>query len=375
MFNAYTEEREGQMTNDFFSPGTIQADSGGLQMVTLGHKPTPELRKKVYEVQAKYSNIGMSFDEIPVKTIGNRSSKLDMDTRVFDMTLLKDAAKQSALNIIEQVETFDRLNSKCKPYIIIQGNCYETYQEWTDIMMRTIPSDHLDKCYGIASGAAALGQGTLEDIERYFTLSQLNAPKHLLKNFHILGVGSPNRIVLLARLQHLFHKDVKISYDSSKHTGGIMRGQVQMGANLSSIGRNRNPKYFEIWNAFNEFQGTHLGTKFTETEFFEAMMLLASEVYAIRGQANENPEYFSKFNLVRFCIVAFSVYNMFTLIDGVKKGHMPKTKHDEAILHSLSHITSISEFNEWKRNHGRFVRSNRVQTTDDISEGLEGFFA
>lgn len=375
LFNSYIEPRVGTLMNDFFSPLTIQADSGGLQMITLGHKPTAELRTKVYENQAQYSTEAMCFDEIPVRSIGERSSRLDMHTRYFDHTMVEAAAKQTALNIIEQVETFDRLNSKTKPYIIVQGNCFETYQQWLDVILKTVPDDILGKIHGIASGAAALGSGTLEDIERYFTLSHLEAPDHLLKNFHLLGVGSPNRIVTLAKLGHLFADDVNISYDSTKHSGGVTRAQIQVAHQCISVdSRQRNDKYNSIWRRFDVFQREKLGYDFSEELFFECIMNTAAERYAKYGEAKDNLEYTFKSNYMRFAVFAFSVNEMFKLIRSVKEGHFTKTRYNEAHLHSLKHIKDVKGFNDWKRDHGRFFASTKVSTTSEVPSDLSSFF-
>lgn len=372
LFNAYAEPRMGEVMTDFFSSTTIQGDSGGLQMISLGHTPTPALRSKVYEIQAKYATQSMCFDEIPLQKSGIVQFA-NLNALLYDNSMVPACAKQTALNIIEQVEYFDKVNSKSKVFMIIQGNDRETYQGWTTEILKHLPTDVVNQLYGIASGGGCLGNDTLEDIERYFTLSHLDAPDHLLHNFHLLGVGAPNRIVTLAAMSHLF-KDKHISYDSTKHTGGITRAQIQLGHQCVAIGsRQRNAKYMKLWNAFNAFQHK-LAYSFKEEDFFEAIMMSADERYAKYGQPKDNLPYTFKSNYMRFAILAFSVYNMFEVIKKVKTGEKVSTSHDAAILRTLKSITSIDTFDAWKRQYSKYVSSSRVESADNMSSNLGEFF-
>jgi len=374
LFNAYAEPRVGQLMNDFFSPYTIQGDSGGLQMITLGHTPTPELRKKVYEIQAKYSTHAMCFDEIPLRTTGN-AQFVNSDNRAYDKSMVEACAKQTALNIIEQVEYFDSVGTKAKPYLIIQGNDFETYQYWTDEIIKDLPKDIIGQLHGIASGGGCLGNDALEDVERYFTLSHLEAPEHLLKNFHLLGVGAPNRIVTLAKLHHLFADDVNISYDSTKHTGGITRAQIQIGHRCVDIGsRQRNAKYISIVEKFDKFQREKLGYSFDENFIFEVLMNTAEERYAKHGQPKDNLEYTFNSNYLRFALLAFSVYNMFDVIHHIRHDKVVKTNHNDAYLNTLKMIKDVNGFNQWKKDFGRYFPSRRVKVVGDENSSLENFF-
>ena len=166
LFNAYTEGDEGEYHKELFSPYTIQGDSGGLQMITLGHTPTPELRRNVYETQSKYATHSMCFDEIPLRLPTGKSSLGDFDTRYYDKSMVPECAKQTAKNITEQVELFDSVGSDSKVFMIIQGNCIDTYQYWMDEILSNLSDDVVSKLHGIAVGGGCLGRGLLEDIEK-----------------------------------------------------------------------------------------------------------------------------------------------------------------------------------------------------------------
>src|SRR6185369_3616961 len=66
LYNAYCEKHFGPAFKKYYKDWiySIHADSGGLQMVTLGVQNTPKLRQEVYENQALSSDVAMSFDEI-----------------------------------------------------------------------------------------------------------------------------------------------------------------------------------------------------------------------------------------------------------------------------------------------------------------------
>lgn len=72
LFNGYVEAGEGEILSKIISPSSVSsvhADSGGLQVISRGFQITEEMKRSVYEVQAKYSNVAMSFDEIPVTVV------------------------------------------------------------------------------------------------------------------------------------------------------------------------------------------------------------------------------------------------------------------------------------------------------------------
>ncbi len=248
LFNGYTEERLGECMNSLVGSSlyNIYADSGGLQMVTRGHKSTKELKDAVYKVQAKLSTVALSFDEIPLVLTEGRSNFHDTKSRYFDKSQLEAKARLSGKNLREQVEYFRSVKSKSKPLLIMQGNSIDTYQQWLDVM-----ADELGDCINdveLASGAAPLGQGFLEDSKRFFALTQLKYPKEF-KHYHILGIGSPQRLLPLIALARVGHfKGKLVSYDSTTHTRGLNCGYYFMDGRLVSLGRSRGRKHTMVYN-------------------------------------------------------------------------------------------------------------------------------
>jgi hypothetical protein len=231
LYNAYTESGFGEIFQNYRKGiYKIHADSGGLQVVTQGLSITNELKTKVYQNQSKWADIGMSFDEIPVTLTSQRSTRLDFSNRYFDIDKFHSSAKQTGLNLNEQINYFRENNSGCKPYLITQGNDLDTYTQWVEIILEQLEGDNYNYIGGVAMGAAAFGMGTLEDIKKNFFYSEICK---MLPNrhLHLLGVGSIARLLpsLIFMKNGRFDSDdhpAQVSYDSSTHTSGQNYGRV-----------------------------------------------------------------------------------------------------------------------------------------------------
>lgn len=250
LYNAWAENNFGERLSSYKpSIHNLHADSGGLQMITLAHKIPKgtnmnDLREEVYANQAKWADVGMCFDEIPVITTA-ASDRNDVSNRYFDKANRHVYAKQTAENIKRQIESFKATNSKCKPFMICQGGDLKTYLEWIDTILETVPKEDHNLIGGVAMGGAALGTGPLEDIQKAFFASQVpvrdeNGKLHL----HILGVGSVTRMIpYLIFLQNGLYGDVHISYDSTTHTRAVetglyyMRGTIKNGVYTPGSGK------------------------------------------------------------------------------------------------------------------------------------------
>ena len=231
LYNGYTEKALGEQIHNWLRPclDNIYSDSGGLQMVTLGHKANDKLRKEVYKSQMAHSDVAMSFDEIPLVMKGEKSSVADRTGRLFDASILEERARQSGQNLKEQIEYFG--DSDTKVMMIVQGNDFDTAQAWVNYLLEEIPEDYYPYISGISLSGAALGSGQLEDFVRMFIMSKLQYPEKVnSKHLHLLGVGSIVRLIPLAALHYGGHfKDgYKISYDSTTHTAGLAKGNYCM---------------------------------------------------------------------------------------------------------------------------------------------------
>jgi hypothetical protein len=221
LFNAFTEKGNGPKLRQYTKAYKIHSDSGGLQVVTLGKKVDAAQRQKIYKIQSDYSDVAMSFDEMPVDTgDAGRSSKLDASLRKFDSKRFEELSIQTGKNLHEQINFFLDEQTNTKPLVIIHGNDINWYQKNLDLILSQIPQDKWKYIDGISCGSGAMGFGDLENIERAAVMAFIDAPEHMKKKFHVLGVGSLSRMIpLVGMVQNdLFDKDVHISYDSSSLT-------------------------------------------------------------------------------------------------------------------------------------------------------------
>ena len=244
LYNAFCEHSYGEKFQKYASHvHKIHADSGGLQVITVGKAVTPELKQEVYENQAKWADVGMCFDEIPVITATGKSDRNDTTGRKFDRANFHKYAKETGENVKNQLEVFTRTGSKCKPFVIMQGNDVETYLEWADIILKTVPKDQHHLLGGIAMGAAALGTGNLEDVQRAYIASEVPIrDEDGQMNLHILGVGSLRRMLpYLIFQQNGLYKNVHLSYDSTTHSRGVETGLYYM---LGGVGKTTGKRFY-----------------------------------------------------------------------------------------------------------------------------------
>lgn len=228
LYNAFIEKEFGEFFRDVYrgnGVNQIYADSGGLQMITLGKTITPQLKQAVYTNQGNYSDCAMSFDEIPVSLKSERSARSDTSSKYFDRSKFEWCARESGKNIRDQIETFIKMGSKARPFFIAQGNDLDSYVRWTELALEEIPKELHEFIGGVALGAVALGTGTLEDCKRAFYYTQLPLSK-TTHHFHLLGVGAVSRLLPVIAMQHHdVYQNTLVSYDSTTHTSGVQMGR------------------------------------------------------------------------------------------------------------------------------------------------------
>jgi queuine/archaeosine tRNA-ribosyltransferase len=245
LYNAFTEKRTGPRLKEHYAKylHTIHADSGGLQMITLGKTITDELKEDVYANQALNSDVAMCFDLIPVVVLSERSERLDLENRRYDPSILEACARGTGKNLRRQIDYFDEKGSSAKPMLITQGNDYDSYMKWTEYVVKELTPYHISRIGGIAMGAAALGKGPLEDIKRAFYFTQL--PIELeSRHLHLLGVGSVYRMLPnIVFIQNGMYHNVELSYDSTTHTSGVTQGRYYISGDRVLNGKYRTSDY------------------------------------------------------------------------------------------------------------------------------------
>ena len=385
MNNLYKDQKFGILFNAFVkrekyipilikencrdSISNIFADSGGLQLITTKVETlTEELKLEVYKNQAKYSTKGMCFDMIPVKVLNETSVKLDTKNRLFDSENFEDFAKQTGRNLKKQIEVFLEEKSESKPVLILQGNCYETYSQWTDLILKEIPSSLHKHIGSIASGGGALGSGKLEDIKRAFFLSQIDFAKDS-DNFHVLGVGNIYRLIpYIIFAQSGVYDNKNISYDSTTHSMGFNYGQYNMDGKTI-----RFPKHLDnvIWPKVYKSIVENMGEQLPIEKFYNIFKT------PIKKYEEEHGEIYSQTKgIVSFCLA--SIMNFMGTLEEIlyDKNKLLKLLHtkDEYLSYEhLYNVKNIKDFNYWEKELGKYVDSKPIlkYSNNSIDEFFE----
>lgn len=358
LYNAYTEKRPGEWMGEHYRPlvHSIHADSGGLQMVTLGRTITNELKEEVYESQARNSDIAMCFDVIPVRTLDSgRSERLDLSNRRFDRTDLERCARETGKNLRRQIDFFDEKGSKSRPMLIAQGNDYDSYMKWVQYVVEELSEYHISRIGGIAMGAAALGKGSLEDFKRAFYFTQL--PINLeSKHLHLLGVGSVYRMIpQFIFMQNGLYQDVQMSYDSTTHTSGVTQGRYYMDDISYNFTRAFDDHYRIIWEDIRKnfpFYNYSLET------FYEALNISSRTYQEKHGNIDPSLQTYGVF-------VSSAIKNFLGHVERLSTSRDEIMKMSRGIdataFNALYSVNTLDDFNHWLRNVGPYVASEPVQ--------------
>ena len=124
LYNAHKERKHGEYMRELMESSwyRIHGDSGGLQMARTKKGITPELKDRVYYHQAKYCDVAMIFDEIPIEfdlsLVGGSSMKATIAGRRFDRSDIKRSALATLENVKRQIEVFKKEDSHAKMMLI-----------------------------------------------------------------------------------------------------------------------------------------------------------------------------------------------------------------------------------------------------------------
>jgi hypothetical protein len=250
LYNAFTEVPNGRNMaagKHFRTP--MHADSGGLQIITRKMKADASIRQRVYEAQAKYAGVAMCFDEIPT-TVNALASR-----RKFDPDLVKEKARATGNNILDQAKYFQKIGTDTKVFIVVQGNCMDTYNQWIEEIVKIIPEDLYPQIGGMSFAATSSGSGELQDIERIYSFANCPAPDQWKHKLHLLGVGSPTRMLPVLGFMHSgLLDDMLISYDSTTHSSSVtQRRYLSEACKFIECGEGNRERLFGLYNYCNDY--------------------------------------------------------------------------------------------------------------------------
>ena len=221
LFNSHTEPSHGEAMHDLLNHWhNLYADSGGLQLSRTKKGLTPEIKDKIYKHQAKYSDIAMIFDDIPVEFDGSNSGwsmKTSTFGRRFARDLIGNTARSTLANVKRQIEVFNALESDTKITLIVQGQDIESYREYIETIVEGLTEEELQRCCGISLSSACSGASLDNRMEMIYAVKDLEIPMSLKENIHLLGVGSHKMMMPFFISPDYFNFVKNVSYDSSTH--------------------------------------------------------------------------------------------------------------------------------------------------------------
>lgn len=369
LYNAYAETKFGEKFKKYKDHvNSIHADSGGLQIVTRGAIITPKIKEQIYKNQANWSDIAMSFDEIPVITPTTGSIRGSTATRWFNIDEFELKARQTGLNLKEQIEFFIKEKTTARPLLIVQGNCIDTFCKWTEYVLQEIPKELQSYIGGVAISSGSLGNGTLEDIKKSFAVSQL--PIDGIKHLHILGVGSISRMMpTLIFMQNGVYNNLHISYDSTTHSSGAHRGMYYAkGGNLDF------PRDYTVtWNdMYNDINKT-FDMGFSNVKEYHRAMNGPSKEY--------EKEFGSRNQLIKAYMgtILKSIHNFMIDVEQLNDSnssiqdyiHDTKGNKIANIYRTLSSVKTLEDYNKWEVDVARHVPSKPVSAQ---GPSIENFY-
>jgi hypothetical protein len=374
LFNAYVEPRDGESWRKDFTHDDVKlyADSGGLQMITLGKEVTPEIKNKIYNVQGRTSDYAMIFDEIPAIKLDDRTLK-NSSSRLFDADKFEECAKQTAANVREQLDVFDQMGTDTRPLLILQGNDTVWYQEWLDICLDELGPSYYERLSGLAFGTPVYGNGIIEDIERLFWIKDIQAPNHLKNHIHLLGVGSINRFIIASIMRHsgALPEKVHLSYDSSKLTGGTRWGEYHIHHKVKRFWRH-DPTGLDNFIEESRKLCNKAGIEFCESHL-RSVILHSQE---IRDQNDEKSFEYEKLNLAYVQAFLTSAYGFMQSLEAFRdRSNIEKyCKHKELL--PLLDISDNDTFYSWKDEMSKILKTDKVLSKSAYTppSSLEGFF-
>ena len=224
LFNAHTERKHGVTMNDTMNHSwhRIFADSGGLQLARMKSGITPEVKDKIYHHQAKYCDVAMIFDEIPIEydlnLTGGNSMKADISGRRFVREDLEKTAIATRDNVKRQIEVFKKENSRAKIMLISQGQDVDSWRKYIEVICDGLDDEEIETmCTGISLGSQCNGNHFAHRMEMIYAAREYQVPDSLRKNIHLLGVGNPNALMPFIISPRYFDFIDNLSYDSSSH--------------------------------------------------------------------------------------------------------------------------------------------------------------
>lgn len=380
LFNGFTEQNFPDRFNGYGRLGFngLFADSGGLQMLTTGMDITPQLKREIYEFQAK-SDYAMCFDEIPCDNyispdlLDSKTSRVNLSNRVYHVARQTDSARTTAENIKEQVEIISAINDHTKVFYIIHGNKLDDYVKWFEEGTKILGPEHWKHIGGVAIAGTCMGSGPLEAVEAMFAYKKIRDEfgVELTKDFiHLLGVGGASRIrpyVNLAKSK-LFPDDFEVSFDSTTFSSSFILGtfSLQNGQRIPVGSQAGIHQFFkEFYKHFDYFFDQH----FPDTNTTEMKAYILENIRSVADICN-NAKPGEQSVYARLAIPLAIVFQCI----GFFKRMQSMYEHDAHAVDPISLLNRLEDFDQCKDWLRRFsngkVKSVRISRQEPKKAGI-----
>lgn len=361
LYNAYTEVDIGELLNNNskFGFDYVLADSGGLQVVTLGKEMNYELMQNVYSSQAK-SDFAMAFDEIPARN-AMATGRANTNVRIYYPELANECAIKTAKNINEQAQYFKDNNSNASVMFITQGNNMDDVIEWFNTGFNIIDKTLWDeRIAGMALAGSCIGNGEQETIENflaYLKLVQQHGQDVMGNIIHLLGYGSVARLVpcISLFLSDIMQDELILSFDSSSLSMSLMMGKF-ITADGKAISTNSETDARIAFTESVEFFKPLLSKAFGDVDYDELINHLVENRKSMsKITDNEVPIGNKLFDICKIFATMYAIYQTIGLWQGIRTN-----MQEHNIISSLCSITDLDEMVNFYYANNRHFKSSRI---------------
>lgn len=378
LFNAYTEEDCARNAAERFTGmqsiigSNLYADSGGLQMVTLGQTINEALRKKIYQTQMTHATHAMAFDDIPGVVIDKK--RFYLPDKVYDCGV------NSGYNLLEQYNYFGEQNSQTKIIPIIQGWGKNDTHKFIDGLM-THAEPIWNNFNAVATGFASSSiYGTAQRTMDIFSDDRVK--DQFLNHFHLLGMSGYKRILpVIMLIKSGLIKDMKcLSFDSSSISMTYVMGNViKSSKNLINdqkfdLGTTRTQQvedYYEeifaFWKGSPNFIFDNVEDLIENSQWNSRGIKSAKQRHDETGDLDKAIKYLIQEQFYIFYNVFKYAMVIEDFLDGsIKLGDIFSGK-DFELFSQLEKITDIESFYDWQ-DYVNATQNNKIATLGNQQE-------
>jgi len=377
LFNAFTEEmfatRVDETGYDFKTlfPDGMYSDSGGLQVLTQGKQIDDVMKQNIYNIQAKYSDYAMSFDEMPFEM-------LEGGKKYLGDAVAAECGKKAGENLKEQITHFSKIKAKTKIFPIVQGVGLTGMSAYTLNMLGVLNKTQLSKLECLAVGGIT---SEIELLERAVNIYRIDGiPEKIKSHFHVLGVTGFRKLmpILIGVRNGLLPNVKKLSFDSTTFSKSYLLGNIQpslsdlkAGGCKRSLGKVRDQfvedyyqQMWEFWKGIPENVFENVEDLIEHSCFNSRGLPTAAQQYKEWG-----PEHGIKTITQKYVYVYYNTFKFMEILELYLQGKIELEEfmgkeYNSELLYKLENTTSYDAFIDWHEHATQNRRIDRISVGD-----------